>query len=295
MFALPPAAVAEAPEIGTHALEASFTMARLSALRSADPGSVLADGGASVDDKLAAIDSLHSRIPFEPRAAQIKALDAIAAAASSTSQPPDVRAKALTFLGYAMPQVTDDAARTRGLKVLLAALTNPIYRIFALRGFGPACHELPKADEGAYQGALLDLLDGPVAGEERATAFVALYSFASTRDDLAKRDPALVAQLDERLLAPIEADPAGFADDPRSSPAAREMAAAVIWVSARHRQTLGNPAPAARAHAVLVKLAAVETDATARGWIQSYRDAPPPRPDALTESTTRRAPSDREE
>jgi hypothetical protein len=242
--------------------------------------------------KLDAIDALHSSIPNESHAAQAKALDALAAAAVSAAQPPEVRAKALTFLGYAMPQVQDDAARLRGLGVLIAALNSPVYRIDALRGFGPACHNLPKTGEAAYQGALLELLAGPVGGAERATAFVALYAFVSTRDDLAKRAPALVAQLDARLLAPIEADPSGFARDPRSTPASRELAAATIWSSARHRQSLGDPAPAARVHAVLVSLAGVETDPTALGWIKTYRDAPPPpRKGALTESTTNLVPA----
>ena len=286
MFATaPPAVVAVAPESALVSLEAAMTEARSGARRVSDPGSVLASD-ASVKDKLAAIDVLHSGIPTEPRAKQVAALDALAAAAVSTKQPPEVRAKALTFLGYAMPQVKDDDARTRGLKVLIAALAKPAYRIYALRGFGPACHELPKADEPAYQGALLDLLDGPVAGEERETALVALYSFVSTRDDLAKRAPALVAQLDERLLTPIEGDPDGFVIDPRTTPGSREMAAATIWMSARLRQSLGNPKPAARVHAVLARLAAVETDPTALGWIKIYRDAPPPAPASTTKRPT---------
>ncbi len=289
MIALPPpaaAAVAAAPST----LEAAFVLARASARAIADPASVLA-GGAPAQAKLDAIDALHSRIPGEPRAKQAAALDALAAAAVSPGQPPEVRAKALTFLGYAMPQVRDDAARTRGLGVLLAALKSPAYRIYALRGLGPASHELPEADEAAEQGALLDLLDGPVAGEERATAFVALYAFVAARDDLAARAPALVAQLDERLLAPMEADPAGFTRDPRSTPASRELAAATIFFSARFRQVLGQSAPAARVHDALARLAEVETDPTALGWLKTYRDAPAPRPGALTESTTNRAPA----
>src|SRR2546430_2243685 len=144
----PPAAAAAAPDVAPASLEAAFVMARLSARTVSDPASVLASG-ASASDKLAAIDALHSRIPDAPRPAQINALDALAAAAGSLSQPPEVRAKALTFLGYSMPQVEDDSARTRGLAVLLDALKSPAYRIFALRGLGPACHGLPKADEAA--------------------------------------------------------------------------------------------------------------------------------------------------
>jgi hypothetical protein len=284
--ALPPAvsAAAAAPSM---TIEAAFVMARFAARRVSAPGTVLAGDG-PLEDKLAAIDALLSRIPAAHRPEQVATLDALTAAAASAAQPPEVRAKALTFVGYAMNQVPDDAARTRGLAVLLDALKSPVYRIYALRGLGPACHDLPKADEGALQGALLDLLDGPVAGEERETALVALFSFVSTRDDLSKRAPALVAALDARLLAPIEADPAGFESDPRGTPGSRALTAATFWSSARHRRTLGNPAPAARVHALLVKLAALETDPTALAWMKTYRDAPEPR---LTESTTKRAPA----
>jgi hypothetical protein len=288
----PPAAVAAAPAaIMPSTLEAAFAAARASARTVSDPASVLASAAPSAD-KLAAIDALHSRIPNEPLSAKIAALDALTAAAAGAGQPPEVRAKALTFLGYAMPQVENDAARTRALTVLLPALKMPAYRIFALRGLGPACHGLPKADEASYQGALLDLLDGSISGEERETALVALYSFVSTRDDLAKRDPALVASLDARLLGPVDADPARFVGDARFTPGARAMAVATVWSSARHRQALGQAAPAVRVHALLVRLAAVETDATVLGWIRTYRDAAPARPAAaLRDSTTKRAPA----
>ena len=284
----PPEAVAAAPASAPALLEAAFLEARVSARRVSDPASVLASD-APASDKLAAIDALHSRIPTEPLGSKISALDALTAAAGGTNQPPEVRAKALTFVGYAMPQVEDDGARGRALVVLLAALKMPAYRIFALRGFGPACHGLRKADEGLYQGGLLDLLDGPVAGEERETALVALFSFVSTREDLSKREPALVAALDARLLGPIEADPARFASDPRFTPGARAMAIATVWMSARHRQALGQTAVAARVHVLLVRLASVETDPTVLGWIATYRDAAPARP--LRASTTKRAPA----
>lgn len=266
-------------------------MARASARRLSDPASTLASG-APAADKLDAVDALSSRIPGEPLAAKIAALDALAGAAAGASQPPEVRAKALAFLGYAMPQVADDAAKGRALAVLLAAVNTPAYRIFALRGLGPAGHGLPKADEPALQGALLDLLDGPVAGEERETALVALFSFVSTRDDLAQRAPALVAALDARLLEPIAAEPARFVADPRFTPGARALAIATVWTSARHRQALGQSAPAARVRDLLVRLSYVETDATVLGWIRTYRDAAPARRAApLRESTTKRAPA----
>jgi hypothetical protein len=107
----------------------------------------------------------------------------------------------------------------------------------------------------------------------------------STRDDLSKRAPAMVAQLDQRLLNPIDADPARFVSDPRFTPGARAMAAATIWMSARYRQSLGQPAPAARVHEVLVRLYAVETDEMVLGWLRTYRDAPPVRLGRATKRT----------
>lgn len=273
----PPAAVVSLPASAPLTLEGALVLARFSARRVSAPESVLA-GDAPVSDKLAAIDAIHSKIPDEPKAAKVAALDALAAAASGAAQPPEVRAKALTFAGYAMPQVEDEAARARALFVLLDALKSPAYRIFALRGLGPGCHGLPKAGEALLQGGLLDLLDGSVAGEERETALVALFSFVSTRDDLSIRAPSLVKDLDRRLLGPIEADPAHFVADPRFTPGSRAMAAAIVWSSARHREELGQRAPGARVHALLVRLAAIETDETTLGWLKTYRDAAPAKP-----------------
>jgi len=272
----PPAAVVAAPAAAP-TLESAFTLASFSARRVSAPETVLA-GEAPVDDKLAALDAIQSKIPNASKAEKVAALDALTAAAASAKQPPEVRAKALTFAGYAMNQVEDDAARSRALTVILAALKLPPYRIFALRGLGPAAHGTPKADEPRYQAALLDLLDGDAAGEERETALVALFAFVSTRDDLAKRSPALVAELDKRLLGPVEADPARFVADPRFTPGARAMTAAIVWSSARRREELGQPAAGARVHALLVRLCAVETDETALGWLKTYRDAAPAKP-----------------
>lgn len=278
MFAPPPPpAAVSIPAAAPTTLESAFTLARFSARRVSAPESVLSSD-ASVEDKLAALDAILSKIPNEPKAAKVAALDALTAAAGAAAQPPEVRAKAVTFAGYAMNQVEDDAARTRALTAILAALKLPAYRIFALRGLGPASHGLPKADEPRYQAALLDLLEGGVAGEERETALVALFSFVSTKDDLAKRSPALVAELDKRLLGPVEADPARFVADPRYTPGARAMTAAILWSSARHREELGQNAAGARVHALLVRLAAIETDATTLGWLKTYRDAAPAKP-----------------
>lgn len=291
MFAPPPpAAVAPAPSEAPATLEAAFLLARaVTAPARAPLGVLLGDG--TVEDKLAAIDAIHSRIPDQKKPQKISSLDALASAAAPGSQPVAVRMKALTYLGYAMPQVPDDAARGRALKVLIPALQEPLFRLAALRGFGPAGHDLPKSLEAPYLNALLGLLDGPVAGEEREAALTALAAFVTNHEDLSKRAPDLVAAIDDRVLAPVEKNPAAFVADPRGTPGSRALTASLLWMSARHRETLGDPAPAARAHALLVALDAVETDPTAKSWIESYRDAAPPRPAGLIARTTRRRPA----
>lgn len=293
--ALPPAAYAASAETAPATIEAAFVLARAVSRRAASVGGnplqVLAGKG-TADEKLAAIDAIQSKIPNDKKPQQAAALDALTAAAGSTAQPAAVRAKALTVLGYSMFPADDDAARLRALPVLLAALRDPAYRIFALRGLGPACHGLPKAGEGAMQGALLDLLDGPLGGEERQTALTALYAFVSTREDLFKRDPALVAQLDLRLLTVMERSPAGFCLDPRYSPGARALAIATVWASARHLYALGHPDALSRVNRLLDALAAFETDPTTLAWIRSYRTAAPPAAfTALRERTTSRRPA----
>jgi hypothetical protein len=293
--ALPPAAYAASAETVPATIEAAFFLARAASHRAAaiggNPVQVLSGSG-SIDEKLAAIDAIQSRIPDAKKPEQAAALDALRAAAGSTAQPPEVRAKALSVLGYSMFPAEDDAARMRALPVLLAALRDPAYRIFALRGLGPACHGLPKAGEGAMQDALLDLLDGPLGGEERQTALTALYAFVSTREDLFKRDPALVAQLDIRLLSVMERSPAGFSLDPRYTPGARALAIATVWISARHLYALGHPEALTRVNRLLDALAAFETDPGTLAWIHSYRTAAPPAAfTVLRERTTRRSPA----
>lgn len=290
--ALPPAAVAAAPETAPATIEAAFVLARArTAAATRDPFRVLSGDG-PLEDKLAAIDRIQSRIPRDPRPRQAAALDALAAAARSEAQPPEVRAKALSTLGYAMFPADDDAARKRALPVLLAALRDPAYRVFALRGLGPASHGLAPGDEAAFQGALLDLLDGTLSPEERQTALTALYSFVATREDLPKREPALTAQLDARFLAPIERAPAAFVLGGAYTPGARALAVAVLWSSARHRHALGDPAPSVRLNMLLDVLSTLETDPGTLAWIRTYRTAPPPAPfTALRDSTTRRRPA----
>lgn len=271
IFPAPAVLAVPAPSLSPLTLEGAFAAARAAARGAADPRVVLGSDGSTLEEKLAAIDAIHARVPAQNLAGRRAAVNALAAAAVDAAQPPEVRAKALTHLGYIVPLADDERARAKGVETLLAALQSPTYRIYALRGLAPASHGLPESHEALVLGALLDLLDGPVAGEERATAMVALYAFVSPRDDLPKRKPALLAQLDARLLAPLEAAPADFVFDPRGSEASRQMAVAVLWSAARHRERHGDHAAAARTRALLDRLAEVETSPSVRAWIDLYR------------------------
>jgi len=294
---IPAAAVAAASSSAEFAtLETAFVQARAAARAAADPAAVLADDTASPQARLEALDEVHDRIPNVKAAAQIPLLDALISAAQDQRRPPEFRAKALTLLGYAVPPLMDEAARARAIRALLAALAaEPAYRLYVLRGLGPAAHGLPTALEPDYEKALLDLLSGPVDGEPRTTALVALNAFVSGGEDFPKRAPGLLTTLDSRFLAPIEADPAAFVRDPRWAPTDRELAAAILWIAARHRGSAGDAAPAERVRLLLIRLIAAETDAGARTWYESYRDAAPPKPDGLTQRTTRRPPDARGE
>lgn len=291
MVVTPPATYAPAPEAVS--LEAAFVRERASARAAASPQSVLADPAASVPAKLDALNALQDRIPGLPRGPQAAALGTLADAAGP-AQPPEVRALALTLLGESVPPVLDADARTRAVLVLLAALKSPDYRLFALRGLGPATHGLTPALEPVCEDALLNLLDGPVAGEERETALVALNSFVSGGSDFAQRAPQLLTLIETRLQAPIAADPAAFVSDPRWMPDSRELAAAILWLVSRRQEETGDSAPAARFKALMVRLIAVDPDAGARAWYASYRDAAPPQP-GFTERTTRRPSDGRDE
>lgn len=272
------------------ALELVFAQVFATTRAAADPAAVLSDRSAPLEARLAAIDALQSRIPTAAPARQKASVAALLAAAADAAQPPEVRAKALTQLGYALPRVDDETARATAFSALFAALDDPAYRLFVLRGLGSASHGLPEALEAACQAALLKVLAGPSAGEERQTALVALYAFVSAHEDLAKRKPGLAAELDASLLSPLEADPGAFVRDPRGTPDSRELQAAVIWASARLRQAAGDDAPATRVKAALDRLASAETDPGARAWFVYYRDAAPPAR-ALRDKTTKRAPT----
>ena len=267
-----------APSQSPFSLDGAFLLARAAARGAADPRTVLAADGATLEEKLAAIDAIHSRLPIQNPAGRRAAIDALAAAAVDANQPPEVRAKALTHLGYSLPLADDDRTRVKGVETLLAALQSPTYRIYGLRGLGPASYGLPATHEAVYLAAILDLLDTPVAGEERATAMVALFSFVSFRDDLPKRKPALLAQLDARLLAPIESAPQAFVLDPRGSDASRQMAVAVLWSAARQRERHGDHAAVARTRTLFAQLSRLETSPSVRAWINLYRGANPAQP-----------------
>lgn len=266
----PAALVAPAPHRQAPTLEGFFAVARAAARRAADPRAVLASDSATLVEKLAAIDAIHARLPAQSQAARRAAIGTLAAA-TGPRQPPEVRAKALTHLGYAVPLIEDERTRAAAVETLLSAAHNPLYRLYALRGLGPASHGLPESHEEVFQQSLLDLLDGPVVDADRATLLVALYAFISSRDDLPLRKPALLDQLDARLLATLEASPEDFVADPRGSEHSRQMTAAVLWSAARHRKLHGDSPALTRLKDLFDRWLAVETSPSVRGWLERYR------------------------
>ncbi|MBI2385600.1 MAG: hypothetical protein HYV14_06265 [Elusimicrobia bacterium] len=266
---------APAPALPPVSLEAAFVEARAAVRPAEDPISVLARA-ASPAEKLAALEELHGSLPTAPQARRTKGLEAIRAAAVSPAEAPAVRAKALLYLGYAVPVVGDAGARAAAVRALLDSTRLPGYRLFALRGLAPATHDLPPAVEAPVQETLLDLLAGPLADEERITALVALDAFVRSREDLPRRRPDLVAALDARALVPMEADPAAFAAN--GPPAARSLWIAVVWHSARNRAANGESAALARVAVLFAALAAHETDASVKAQIAAFLAAPAPSP-----------------
>lgn len=255
-------------------LAAAFLEARAAAKPAEDPISILMRA-APPAEKLAAIDALHRSLPLAPQARRTRGLEALRAVAASAAEAPAVRAKALTFLGYAVPVVGDAAAREAAVRTLLEAASSAAYRVFALRGLGPATHDLPEAVEGDFQAAMLDLLDGTLTHEERITALLALDGFMRAREDLPRRRPDLAAALEARVLVPMEADPAAFA---AGGPAnVRLLAIAVVWHSARNRAANGEAAALDRVNALLTKLAPLETDASVKAEIAAFLAAPAPK------------------
>ncbi|MCM2305410.1 MAG: hypothetical protein NDJ72_11950 [Elusimicrobia bacterium] len=267
--------LAPAPALPPVSLEAAYVEVRAAARPAEDPISILGRA-ASPAEKLAALESLHSSLPLAPQARRAKGLEAIRAVAVSPAEAPAVRAKALLYLGYAVPVVGDEGARAAAVIALLDSTRSPAYRIFALRGLAPATHDLPAVLEAPVQTTLLGLLDSTLSAEDRITALVVLDAFVRSREDLPRRRPDLVAELEARALLPIEADPAAFAA--RGLPGARALMIAVIWHSARNRAANGEGAALERASALLTRLAALETDASVKAQIAAFLAAPPPEP-----------------
>ncbi len=264
---------APAPALPPVSLESAFVEVRAAARPAEDPLSILARA-ASPAEKLAALEALHGSLPLAPQARRTKALDSIRAAAVSPAESPAVRAKALLYLGYAVPVVGDAIARAAAVAALLDSTRLPAYRVFALRGLAPATHDLPAASEESVQAVLLDLLDATLTDEERITALVALDAFVRSREDLPRRRPDLVAALDARALVPMEADPAAFAAS--GLPAARSLWIAVVWHSARNRAANGESAALDRVVALLAALAGLEADASVKAQIAAFLAAPAP-------------------
>lgn len=255
-------------------LEAAFAELRASAAKRAeDPVAVLARAAAPAE-KLAAIDALHSSLPNAPQPRRAQGLEALRRAAASASEAPAVRAKSLMILGYSVPVVGDPAAREAAVRTLLDAANGP-YRVYALRGLGPATHDLTEAVESEVQSTLLALLAAVLSEEERVTALVALDGFVRAREDLPRRRPDLVAALEAALLAPAAADPAAFVS--RGGANTRLLEIAVIWHSARNRHSAGEPLALESVNALLRELAAVETDPAVQAEISAFLAAPAPK------------------
>jgi hypothetical protein len=262
--------IAPAPYIPPPLLETAYVEARVLAVRAPDPIDVLA-GPSTAAQKLSAIDALHRSLPNAPQARRAKGLEALRRACSD----PDarVRAAALAHLGYAVPVVGDAAAREAAVHALIGALWTAD-RVHALRGLSSASHDLPPSVEAGFQTALLDLLDLTLTAEERVTALLALDGFVRAREDLPARRPELVAAVETRVLAPIEADPAAFVAGTERS--ARSLTCALIWHAARHSHSAGSSAALKRVNALFALLLAAETDAAVRAELESYLAAPAP-------------------
>lgn len=264
---------APAPALPPVPLESAFVEARAAVRPAEDPISIL-NRAASPAQKLAALEALHASLPLAPQARRTKGLDAMRAVAVSPAEAPAVRAKALMYLGYAVPVVGDEGARDAAVRALLGATASPVYRVYALRGLAPATHDLPAAVEGVFQETILDLLGSTLTAEERVTALVALDAFVRAREDLPSRRPDLVAALEAKALDPIESDPAAFAAS--GAPAARALTLAVVWHSARNRAANGEAAALDRVNALLTTLLTLETDLSVRAQIAAFLAAKAP-------------------
>lgn len=264
---------APAPALPPPTLESAYVLVRAAAKPAEDPIAILTRA-ASPAEKLAALETLHSSLPIAPQNRRTKGLAALRAVAEAPTEAPAVRAKALMYLGYAVPVVGDEQARAAAVRTLLAATASSPYRVYALRGLAPATHDLPAALEGETQAVLLDLLVLPLGEEEKIITLVALDAFTRSRDDLPRRRPDLVNALETAVLVPIEANPAGFAA--KGSPSARGLELAIVWHSARNRAANGEAAALVRINMLLATLAALESDAAVKAQIAAFLAAPPP-------------------
>ena len=265
---------APSPALPPVTLESAFVEIRAALSQAEDPISILGRPAAAAS-KLAALEALHSSIPLMPQARRALGLEAIRLVAVAPAEASAVRAKALMYLGYAVPVVGDVKARGAAVRSLLDMTAVPAYRVFALRGLSPATHDLPEPAEGLFQMTILDLLALNLSNEERVTALVALDAFIRSRDDLPRRRPDLAAAFETSVLVPIEAGPAAFAGS--LSPSARGLTLAVVWHSARGRGANGQLAAIERVNALLAKLAPLEADAGVKAQIAAYLAEPAPK------------------
>ena len=266
--------LASAPALPPITLESAFVTLRAAVKPAEDPISVLSRA-ASPAEKLVALETLHSSLPLAPQARRTKGLETLRAVAVSPAEAPAVRAKALMYLGYAVPVVGDEKARAAAVSALLDAAAAPAYRVFALRGLAPATHDLPESVETAFQTTLLELLSATLSEEERITALVALDAFVRTREDLPRRRPDLILALEKSVLVPVEAAPAVFVAG--ASASSRALTLAVVWHSARNRFAAGEPAALDRVNTLLTKLAALETDTAVKAEIAAFLAADTPK------------------
>ena len=273
--------IAPAPAAPPATLESVFAEARLLAFRAraAAPDAVLSDARSTAAQRLAAIEALHRSLPSSGQSKRTRALESMRLAAVSATQPPEVRAAALLHLGYSIPLVDDEPARILAVRALLAAAASPLApadRLSALRGLSAASHNLPPVVEAEFQTGLLDLLPKGLSEAESVAALLSIDGLIRSDKELARRRPDLILELETRLLAPLEADPAAFAAS--GTPATRALVIAAVWHAARRRHSAGDAAPLARVDAALRAALAAETDAAVQAEINSFLAAPPPDP-----------------
>lgn len=247
----------------------------------------LADCDAAVEAKRDAVATLQRQVPSITVVCRVAALDALREQAQAAAGAPILRSQSLTALGVSMsaamtsistPGPLMTATLASGLQELLNALAEPDHRRAALNGLGPASHAIQEASDPSFQDGLLDALELPdLSLEDRKAALSVLDAFVRARDEM---PAALVEELDRRLLAPVEADPAAFlASGDEDS---RLQTIAVLQASTHWREELEPPQTAARdrLNRLLDALLALIPDEpareTERAMLRHFRDVPPP-------------------